>query len=127
MRLCYGTAAANPYNIPLIKTYKKDGATTVKEENTLTADKKSIASAKAYENNVLKKQTDYDYYPNGNLWHTKEYISAGNYITTAYTYDSQGAYLASKAIGSAVHIYTYDPMGRLKTYTEPKYQGTSQI
>ena len=120
------TAVSNPYNIPLTKTYKKDSATTIKEENVLTSDKKSIAEINVYENNVLKKQiknSSFDAY--GNVTQSKEYIDANNFITTDYTYN-QGAYLATETVGGVTHTYTYDTMGRLLTYTEPEYQGTNQ-
>ncbi|MDR1158780.1 MAG: DUF6531 domain-containing protein, partial [Oscillospiraceae bacterium] len=49
------------YNMPLTKTYKRDANTTIKEQYTLTADKKDIKIHEAYENNVRKQKTEYTY------------------------------------------------------------------
>ncbi len=63
------------YNVMLTKTYNKDADTVIRVENTLTEDKKDIASTKTYENGVLVNQTDYehDFYLDGrtvyaNVW-----------------------------------------------------------
>ena len=49
------------YHVMLTKTYNKDANTVIRVENTLTEDKKDVATSKVYENNILVNQTDYEY------------------------------------------------------------------
>jgi RHS repeat-associated protein len=114
------------YHIPLTKTYKKDANTTIVEQNTLTSDYKAVASAKIYENSVLKKQSDYTYNSFGELTQEKGYINTSAFITTGYTHSyNTDDYLLTKTIDNASSAYLYDKMGRIISYTDPNGQETT--
>ena len=55
------------YSMMLTKTYKRDAATTIKIENTLSSDKRSITKTKTFENDILKNQTEFEYDNFGNV------------------------------------------------------------
>ncbi len=93
------------------------GGMTVKEVNTLTADKKNIKTKSIYVNNILSGKTEYTYNSNGCVLTTKEYKSSGSYVLTTNTYNPSG-WLASTTTAGVTKSYTYDSMGRVLTETD---------
>ena len=73
--------------LPKETTYQKDANTTVKTENLLTDDKKSIATTNVYENDVLVKTTSYTYDTYGNVASETVRIDDDNSMITTYVYD----------------------------------------
>ena len=108
----------------------KDPSTTVRTQNTLTADKKSIASAKVYENNSLRATTSYTYNADGTVAAKTEQPASGETIVTEYTYayqpDSSYSVTATvknvkDADQNTVNISTvqqYDSLGNLVSVTD---------
>ncbi|WP_195282371.1 RHS repeat-associated core domain-containing protein [Harryflintia acetispora] len=122
------------YYLMTAKEYKKDGNTTIREEYTLSADKKQVTMKKVFEKSgsgafALKEATQYQYDGNHNLTLERQYLnlsltaSAGDRVTR-YSYHSNGVYLAKKwvtglkdAWGAAQkdvsESYEYDACGRV--------------
>ena len=97
------------YNMMLTKTYARDSAHTIKIENTLSQDKKSIISTKVLENNILKTQTDFEYDTFGNIVQTHFWeadangnnlfdISERTTLASTYTYNNNGTMDISAAV-----------------------------
>ena len=127
------------YYLMTAKEYKKDGGTTIREEYTLSADKKQITMKKVFEKSgsgafALKEATQYQYDGNHNLTLERQYLnlslaaSAGDRVTR-YSYHSNGVYLAKKwvtglkdAWGAAQkdvsESYEYDACGRVTCKTD---------
>ena len=113
------------YYIPLTTTTKSDENKTIKTTNALTSDKKSISSAKVYENSSLKNTTSYTYNSDGTVSQMKEDSDEyGNIVTDySYTYNGDGSYSVSATVrdvvdadGNKQDITTtqnYDYLGRL--------------
>lgn len=123
------------FNLPLTIKQKQNESTTIKVENTLSNDKKSILSSVTKVNNVVKAQTDYTYDANGRVKTETVYpILGGDGITKTYTYD--GPNLVAISIGGitdangnilpdVTESYTYDVMGRQLTHTDASGNVTS--
>lgn len=56
----------------------------MKEEMTPTSDNLSVKTEKVYENNSLKKRTEFSYDAYGNVVEKKEYKNDTEYIRTGY-------------------------------------------
>lgn len=92
--VCDYTYYEDNYYIPQSVIYTKDANTTVKTENILTVDGKSIATQNVYENDVLKSTVHYTYDSYGNVASKTVPIDDTNSAVTtyAYTYNSDGGY-----------------------------------
>ncbi|NJD04665.1 MAG: hypothetical protein FIA99_19170 [Ruminiclostridium sp.] len=99
----------NPsYHYIVSKSYKKDAAATILEENTPSTDNKTISLSKIKENNIVKAQTGYVYDTFGNVIEEHKYLDDfTNYIAQKYSYTDNvpsrngqlnGAYLTRKWI-----------------------------
>ncbi|MDR2648506.1 MAG: NPCBM/NEW2 domain-containing protein, partial [Clostridiales bacterium] len=102
------------FALRLNESYKKDGATTLIDTNTLTSDGKSVSNNKFYTNGVLTGQIAFTYDSYGNVLTKTDYASASKSIVTTYTY-SGGVHLLSEIRAGITHSYTYDAMGRRLT------------
>lgn len=132
------TMAYHPsYNYLTGKTYKRDVATTINEQNLPSGDGKAIAQSLVYENGALKAKSDFHYDTLGNVTKSKEYtnLSTGAYSETDYGY-TNGTYLTSITVlnvinadgtntGSVSRQATYDAYGRILTETDAKGNVTS--
>lgn len=127
----------NLYNYLTGKTYKRDTATTINEQNLPSGDGKTIAQALVYENGTLKAKSDYVYDTFGNVTKSKVYtnLSTGAYSETDYGY-TNGTYLTKITIlnvinadgtnlGSISRQATHDIYGRILTETDAKGNVTS--
>ncbi len=107
--------------IPSMVTYKQDADTTIKTENILTEDKKSIATTNVYENDVLIKSTSYTYDSYGNIASETLSMDGTSSIVTTYAYDYglDGSYTLTttvsnltdadgNAINDIVTVHSYD-------------------
>ena len=78
----------------------------MKEEMTPTSDNLSVKTEKVYENNSLKKRTEFSYDAYGNVVEKKEYKNDTEYIRTGYNYtDTQynGQYNGANLVGQTVY------------------------
>ena len=95
--------------LPKTTEYKKDADTTVKIENVLTEDKKSIAAQNTYENDVLKRTVNYTYDSFGNV--ASESVAVGDKTALtqyAYTYSPGGGYIVTKTQKNITDSEGYD-------------------
>ena len=95
--------------LPKTTEYKKDADTTVKIENVLTEDKKSIAAQNTYENDVLKRTVNYTYDSFGNV--ASESVAVGDKTALtqcAYTYSPGGGYTVTKTQKNITDSEGYD-------------------
>lgn len=126
------------YGLPLSKTYKADASTTLEERYTLTTDKKLVQVSEIYENNTLRKKTEYGYDAFGQVTEAKEYKD--DFVTfgrSVYTYDTSGNLTSlycenvRNAAGQLVQTpglpagcvgtqYEYDIMGRVFAETNDR-------
>lgn len=116
-------------NLLTSKTYKRDANNTIKEQNTLSNDGKTVTTAQVYENNVLQKQTGYIYDSYGNVTEQRDYLSNWtDFISTHYDYtdnDSSrngkfnGLYLTRKWVDGVK-----DPDGNSVVAKSPNSAGT---
>ena len=123
------------YQLPLTVEYKQNASTTVRMENTLTADSKSILSTVTKVNGTAAAKTSYTYDAQGRVLTETAYpdVNLDNGIVTEYTYS--GANLASNTVknvtgndGVTVDLtvsYTYDTMGRPLTATDANGNSTT--
>ncbi len=126
------------YFVPLTIVTKKDADTTIKTENTLSDDKKSVVTSKIYENDVLKSTVDYTYNSDGTLAKTVEASDEYGSIITEYKYtynsDSDCSYAVTTtvknvtdALGNSNDVTNtkcYDSLGRLEWETDGNNQTT---
>ena len=125
------------YGLLLSKTYPKDGGTTIKVENTMTADGKGIRTSRTYENGVSKFYDYYTYNSDGTVASVTRYPSSGTAVKTdyTYTYNADGSYTVSEkmngvqnADGANVNVTTtkaYDWLGNLVSATDGNGYTTS--
>ncbi len=124
--------------IPATITYKKDADTTVKTENILTEDKKSILTTNVYENDVLIQTVSYTYDTYGNVASETVSDGAGNlYVTNyAYTYAPDGGFTLNTTktnikdadgnpLSDIVTIDVYDSNYNLISHTDANGNTTS--
>ena len=123
------------YQLPLTVEYKQNASTTVRLENTLTTDGKSILSTVTKVNGTPAAKTAYTYDTAGRVLTETAYpdVDIDNGILKRYTYS--GADLASETIedatasdGTTVDLtvsYTYDTMGRPLTVTDARQNTTT--
>ena len=106
--------------IPATIIYNKDVNTTVKTENILTEDKKSIATTNVYENDVLIKSTSYTYDSYGNITSEKVKSDGDIFYTTTYThtYTPDGGYTVTATQGNTTTVSVYDCNRNLISYTD---------
>lgn len=76
------------YSIPLTKTYKQDASTTIVETNTLTTDKKSVATTTLTSNGTLAAKSEYTYDSKGRASGNKIYADATHYTQQEFSYGS---------------------------------------
>ncbi|QIB70560.1 RHS repeat-associated core domain-containing protein [Aminipila butyrica] len=118
------------YNYVTGKSYKRDAATVISEQNLPSADKKTVAQSLVYENGQLKAKSDFAYDSYGNVIQSNRYtdVAAGTFIGTGNTY-KDGAYLTGitvqnvtdadgKNLGSISRQATHDIYGRILTETD---------
>lgn len=79
------------YNLPLTTSYSQDAFKTIRIQNTLTADKKGIASTITTENSVQKARTDYTYNDKGQVTEEKGYIDITNFVEKQFVYGTSEA------------------------------------
>ena len=94
------------YHYPTKKTYRKNPEEIIVEEMTPTSDNLSVKTEKVYENNSLKKRTEFSYDAYGNVVEKKEYKNDTEYIRTGYNYtDTQynGQYNGANLVGQTVY------------------------
>ncbi len=120
------------YNYLTGKTYKRDAATTISEQNVPSGDGKTVAQSLVHENGTLKSKSEFVYDNYGNVTEGKEYtdLSTDSYTETDYTY-MDGTYLTGITvlniidadgvnIGNVGRQATYDIYGRILTETDGK-------
>lgn len=118
------------YNYLTGKSYRRDAATAIFEQNVPTADNKSISQSLSYENGNLKAKSEFNYDTYGNVIKSKQYtdLQAGTYIGTDHTY-TNGTYLSNSTVqnvknadginlGGISRQATYDIYGRILTETD---------
>ena len=94
------------YHYPIKKTYKRNAQNTIVEELTPTSDNLSVKTEKIYEDNALKKKTEFSYDVYGNMIEKKEYLNDSEYVCTGYDYtDVQygGQYSGANLTGQTVY------------------------
>ncbi|EPR11512.1 RHS repeat domain-containing protein [Ruminiclostridium papyrosolvens] len=116
------------YHYTLTKEYKKDSATTIKEEYTPTSDNKAVQWKKIYQNGTLKSKTYYEYDVYGNVKEEKKFLDDGvTSVSTKYDYsDNQserngkfnGAYLTRKWADDVKNIDQVESNGPGSTVQE---------
>lgn len=118
------------YNYLTGKSYRRDAATAIFEQNVPSADNKSISQSLDYENGNLKAKSEFNYNSYGNVIKSKQYtdLQAGTYIESDYTY-TNGTYLSNITVqnvknadginlGGISRQATYDIYGRILTETD---------
>ena len=108
------------YSQLLTKSYKQSDNVTVTEKNTLTNDKKNIASTVVYttsESSPLSKTT-YTYDAKGNVLNVGNYKSNTVPVYTYNTYDSKGQYVTQVKKNNIINKMEYDPMGNITKTTD---------
>ncbi|MCI9627561.1 MAG: hypothetical protein HFI90_12405, partial [Clostridia bacterium] len=129
------------YNLPLTTTYKQDADTTVVQENTLTADKKSIDTTVVKVNDVIKSKTKFTYDQYGNVTAKQMWESDTNgdgvldendetvTLKTDYIYNPDHTWSLHNYVENVQdadgnteaqigYTATYDVLGNLKTITD---------
>ena len=101
------------FSMPTSQTLKKDANTTVKTVNILTADKKSIACQKTYENDLLKKTVHYSYDDAGRI------LSEQIVQSCSCTADAPAAAASDKILSETGYAYT-DPSSQNRVLTVSK-------
>lgn len=140
------------YNHLLTKTYPQDETTTIKETNTLTESKKSIAQTVVTSNDTVVEKIKNVHNTKGQLMTKKVYSSDSLYLTQSITYgggaqpikittkgllDAQGETVIGSpgtSDGSLTEKFTYNDRGWLLTQTDHNgnttsmtYDGTGRI
>ncbi len=112
--------------------YKKDAATTVRTENVLTEDKKSIAAQNTYENDELKRTVSYTYDSYGNVASESVDLGSDTALTEySYAYAADGGYTLTKtqkniknsdgeSVDNIVTVTVYDSEHRPVSQTDAK-------
>ena len=133
---------ADSWDLPLSRTWKTDGDTTLEERNTPDETGKNIGRTERYENGVLTARTDFLYDALGRLTGERRYHDGFSaYDSIAYSYDSSedggssfgeirsgiltadGTPAASspgQAAGTLATSYEYDGLGRTAAYVDGK-------
>ena len=117
------------YYMPLTVTENRLDNTDLKQVNTLTSDKKSIARTVAYDGTTVKKQTNYTYNSDGTVSKTVAYNYSGNVTTDySYTHADDCSYTVTATVrdvedadGNKTDVSTtvgYDPLGRKISETD---------
>ncbi|MBR2476872.1 MAG: hypothetical protein IKB50_01920, partial [Clostridia bacterium] len=75
------------YSVMTSQTYNMDDDTIITVQNTLTEDRKSVASSSIYENDVLKSTTNYTYNTDGTVVSESITLSDGTTMLTTYEYE----------------------------------------
>lgn len=79
------------YNLLLTKTHRQDASTTIIESNTLTADKKSVATSVVTSNGTTMSKSEYTYDSKGRVTATKVYSDAIHYAQQEFSYSEKSA------------------------------------
>ncbi|MCQ4936300.1 S8 family serine peptidase [Anaerotignum propionicum] len=105
------------FNLITSTSVQKDDDTVVKQEASLTGNRKSIRELRTYENSQLKVYSKFGYDDYGNILNLYQNKTEDDCITQRYTYED-GAYLSSQTIGDHTINYTYDKLGRVASVTD---------
>lgn len=76
------------YSLPLTHTVQQDANTKITVSNTLTTDKKSIATSSVTRGGAVVGKTTFSYNTAGQIISQNDYLSSANYVTTVYEYGS---------------------------------------
>ncbi|MGN0178866.1 MAG: hypothetical protein ACI4DY_05410, partial [Monoglobaceae bacterium] len=117
------------YNVPLTVTSNRLNASDIKSQNTLTPDKKSVASSAVYEGDELKEQKNYQYNSDGTLSRETVVNDSENIVTNyTYNYADDCSYTVTVTVSGVKNVdgvsesisttVSYDSLGRKISETD---------
>ncbi len=125
------------YNMLLTKTYNRDTGKTVKINNVLSDDKKSVMSTETYENDALKTKTEFEYDTYGNISKTTQFPDGVASVVNRfnYAYDSSSGVTVTSTVENVKDndgvlrdyqaVQRYDFYGNLVSSTDANNNTTS--